>query len=356
MKAMATRLARAAVNGTLTPAADALGLLDRALRRAMRGRSVWLVAMYHRVLPEAEAPAVDIGLQVGAARFGEQLRFLRSRFTVLRVGEVVERLRAGRSLPPHIASVTFDDGYEDNLRVATPILAQHGLPWSLYVTTGGIAGGEGLWWDRALAVLAALQSPSLDLRSLGLAQFAHVEPVPDSARTAWIESVLDRLWSLPLELVERVIEAIERQYQVQPAPAPGRLKGEQLAALAAAGVELGSHTHSHRNLALAGREQVRADILRGASELEAMSGASARGFAYPGGRLSSGVAAVVRELDLDYALAVDGRVNIEQVDRYRIQRVGMPNGPLHALKLALLRHLLRGPAHFGVAARGDLAA
>jgi peptidoglycan/xylan/chitin deacetylase (PgdA/CDA1 family) len=349
-------LARAVVTRALTPPADTLGLLDWALSAAMRTRSIWLVSMYHRVLPEAEAPKVDIGLQVSAARFIEQLQFLQSRFAVLRVGEVVDRLRAEKPLPLHIASITFDDGYEDNLRVAAPILGRLGLPWSLYVTTGGLASGEPLWWDRALGVLAALESTTLDLRRLGLAQFARVEAIPQTPRTSWIVSVLSRLWSLPLELAIDAVDTIERQYRVRPEAVPGRLTGEQLAALAASGVELGSHTHSHRNLALADMPQVRADIRRGATELEALTGATLGGFAYPGGHLSRGAAAAVRELGIPYALAVDDRINIERVDCYRIQRVGMPDQPLHALKLSLLRHLYRGPARFGSVLYGERAA
>ncbi len=58
-----------------------------------------------------------------------------------------EALKQSRSLghwPEHTVAITFDDGYENNLRVAQPILARHGFTASSYLITGHV-GGEHDW-------------------------------------------------------------------------------------------------------------------------------------------------------------------------------------------------------------------
>jgi len=45
----------------------------------------------------------------------------------------LEARRGTRPLPPHPLLISFDDGWDDNVRYAAPILAAQGTPWALFV-------------------------------------------------------------------------------------------------------------------------------------------------------------------------------------------------------------------------------
>jgi len=78
--------------------------------------------------------------------------------TALTISDLVGRLDRGEALPAGTVAVTFDDGYEDNLTVAAPMLAARGLPATVNLTTGflpgcpgpsaGPARGAMIGWDR----------------------------------------------------------------------------------------------------------------------------------------------------------------------------------------------------------------
>ena len=40
-----------------------------------------------------------------------------------------------------MVSITFDDGYRDNLTLAQPVMEREGVPFTLFVTTGGMETG-----------------------------------------------------------------------------------------------------------------------------------------------------------------------------------------------------------------------
>ena len=42
--------------------------------------------------------------------------------------------------------ITFDDGYRDNYTLAYPLLKQHGIPFTVYVTTSFIDNQQPMWW------------------------------------------------------------------------------------------------------------------------------------------------------------------------------------------------------------------
>ena len=46
-----------------------------------------------------------------------------------------------------VLSVTFDDGYRDNLTNGLPVLEHHGVPGLIYVATGLMRGESVPWWD-----------------------------------------------------------------------------------------------------------------------------------------------------------------------------------------------------------------
>jgi len=130
-------------------------LLASSRRRA----GTWTVLTYHRigVAPpgggEAEGPDL-----VSPARFRAQIRWLRRHYEVLPVGEAFERMRGGGAPARPLASITFDDGYRDNVDVALPILRAEGCRATLYVTVEAVREGLPPWTHRLardLAILAA---------------------------------------------------------------------------------------------------------------------------------------------------------------------------------------------------------
>ena len=63
--------------------------------------------------------------------------------------EVVEMLREGRKLPPGAVWLSFDDGFDDTLRSAVPLLRARRIPATFFLPTG-ILDGDGLfpWLTR----------------------------------------------------------------------------------------------------------------------------------------------------------------------------------------------------------------
>lgn len=93
------------------------------------GRSRLTVLNYHQVNDLAE----DFST-VSTCAFRKQMQFLKDHYHVVPLSDAVQRLRR----PGHseqLVSITFDDGYADNARVAAPILRSLGLPATFFVST-----------------------------------------------------------------------------------------------------------------------------------------------------------------------------------------------------------------------------
>jgi peptidoglycan/xylan/chitin deacetylase (PgdA/CDA1 family) len=67
-------------------------------------------------------------------RFAQQLQFLAREFTPVSLTEAVERLQLGRMEGDEIA-VTFDDGFQNQLENAAPLLAEHGFSACFFLVT-----------------------------------------------------------------------------------------------------------------------------------------------------------------------------------------------------------------------------
>ena len=60
------------------------------------------------------------------------------------LGQALNHSRSSGRWPERTVAITFDDGYENNLRLAQPILARHEFTATIYVITGHV-GGEHDW-------------------------------------------------------------------------------------------------------------------------------------------------------------------------------------------------------------------
>ncbi len=87
-------------------------------------------------------------------------------------------------------------------------------------------------------------------------------------------------------------------------PAADMLRSADLPGLEAAGVEIGAHSHTHRQLDLLPEQAVAAELSRSGALLAEMLGHRIRSFAYPHGYCSARVRRLVAEAGFDSACAV----------------------------------------------------
>ncbi|KES06817.1 polysaccharide deacetylase [Streptomyces toyocaensis] len=207
------------------------------------------VLMYHAVAAE---PGEDTrALSVSPEAFAAQMAVIADRgMTPVTTAELAARWRTGRPLPALPVLVTFDDGYEGVHRHALPVLAGHGFPATLFVSTGWLRGPYGT--GRG----------------------------PDT--------MLD--W-------------------------------DQVRELAAAGVEIGGHSHSHPQLDQLDEGRLRSELMLCKEIVSDQLGSVPVSFAYPYGYSSRRVREAVRETGYAQALAVGNGLARRAQGPYALRRV-----------------------------------
>jgi peptidoglycan/xylan/chitin deacetylase (PgdA/CDA1 family) len=114
-----------------------------ATLRTTNHREPVQILFYHRV---ADDHPNDWTMSTRS--FARQIRWLRSRFDIVTLSEAQSRISSGRNQRP-TACITFDDGYADNRRFAIPLLLNHRVPFTYFVSTNHVLGGESFPHDVA---------------------------------------------------------------------------------------------------------------------------------------------------------------------------------------------------------------
>jgi peptidoglycan/xylan/chitin deacetylase (PgdA/CDA1 family) len=146
--------------------AGATGIYARDFRSRM------LVVAFHRVNDRLPAD----GLTCTSAQFEAFCRFFRKYFRVVPFEEQVLACARGEDMGGTL-SITFDDGYLDNIEVAAPILRKYRLPATFFVTTGFIGSKRVPFWDEELPVQPGWMSweQVRELASQGFAIGCHTD-------------------------------------------------------------------------------------------------------------------------------------------------------------------------------------
>ncbi|MER6471818.1 polysaccharide deacetylase family protein [Streptomyces collinus] len=97
------------------------------------------ILMYHAVASAPNNATRD--LSVAPEAFAEQMALIGDLgLTPVTTAGLAAHWRRGGPLPARPVLITFDDGYEGVHRHALPVLARHGFPATLFVSTGWIKG------------------------------------------------------------------------------------------------------------------------------------------------------------------------------------------------------------------------
>lgn len=232
------------------------------------------IFIFHRVLQEADPL---LSFEPSAEEFDWIVRFISRTFTVLPLGEAARRLKAG-TLPPAAATITFDDGYADNLLVAWPILKRYAVPATFFIATSFLEGGR-MWNDDVIEAFRLSRKDELDLSEFDLG----IHRLTDtSSRVKGYEAVLGKLKYFEHRRRCEIAGEIANRCEV-PKVAELMMTHRQLGLLHDEGAEIGGHTRTHPILERLDDTAAMKEIESGKQELEAIIGKAVRVFAYPNG-------------------------------------------------------------------------
>lgn len=280
----------------------AIGL--RAWRRTP-GRGAAAI-LYHGVAEEITDAFVE-AVHVEAGLFRRQVRHLKEHHTIVPLEEIVAVLESGGQPADDWVTLTFDDGYRNNLTCAMDILHQEGrLPMTLFAVSDFI-GSETTMPTVALkmcilyarAARLRIPQPGGGWRELDLRRRRQRANAYWMAHEALRACAPDGQAELMREFVSQLgdgeLEEIRRRF-----PSFDWLDWDELRELAGAGAEVGSHGCSHVSLGRAtGRDRVRHEIVESRRRIRAELGRVSDHFAYPYGTPADVSEAAIEALGAD---------------------------------------------------------
>ena len=336
---------------------DAIGDFGaRAVGKLLFGAPLNIL-MYHGVVETP--PALFDWCFLDVDRFAAQMAWLAAQPVEVRpLGEAVSDLRAGRLRRPTVA-LTFDDGYRNNVEVALPVLARHGLPATIFLTTGFVGGAKALWASRVALAVDASERARLTWRGHGYALATAAERAATSA--ALQEVIKARAGGDPGAAVGELEAALGVPIDPDvPRHSPfAPMDAADIAAARASGlVDFGAHTVTHPILAQLEDGALAAEIDGSVRAVAELTGEPCRAFAYPNGRpvdWDERAVARLAQAGVTAAVSTVQRPNWPTADPLRLARWGVGadmslrrfRATVHNVHPAALRAL---PARAGSAA------
>lgn len=268
------------------------GVLWLLAAARLRGRIV--VLTYHRVLPAENqdeshsSPAIIVRPQT----FDRHMRFVRKYLEPLTLTQFIERLESHRPWRGASCLVTFDDGWQDTLTHALPVLRRHEVPAVLFAAIDYIGSGQCFWQERLSAALHRCGSQgnpralAAELqRQLGLPE----GPLADRAS---VRAVIDSLKSRPPAEAEEWTRRLEETCgSFDAAGIDCFLSWPEATELVRSGlVSMGSHAMSHRPLTQLTPDEVLRELSMSRVCLKQKLGVDAVAIAYPNGDADERVA------------------------------------------------------------------
>lgn len=331
---------------------DGVGGVTALLRLRERFVGPWLpVLTYHRIVDLPPGYPFD-GEVVDCtpALFERQMAVLGRHFSAVGVAELCAFFDGEAPLPRNPVMITFDDGYRDNHEHALPILRRHGLKGVFFIATEPLEHRRLYWWDRVAWIFNHATRDTLRL--------AYPVPLALDLRAgreraaAIVLQLIKEQYRLDLgRLLDELTAAAglawnaDRERELAD---PLLMTWEQVCELRRCGMDVQSHTRTHRPLHTLDRQALIAELAGSREVLAGRLGEAPIAIAYPVGQSIAALPRIPRLLAgagyrLGFSCATGVNALWGRVDPFDIKRMGAGAEPsLAGFRAAVALPLLDG--------------
>lgn len=228
-------------------------------------------------------------MDVGA--FERCVRHLSKKYTVLSLEEACSKDCPTSPSKP-IATISFDDGYHDNLEYAAPILLKYDCPASFYIVTDCIDHGHMVWTQEIKHYFSHTKSATFSADLSYLPQHLRTDGWKTRRqRLAYAQQVRNFLLKAPQGLRDSFLINMRSAFP-DVTPVNPMMTWDDVRQLHAAGFVIGSHTKSHPVLStLINKADIEAELRLSAERIRDILGEFPVSIAYPFGAFNKKVTA-----------------------------------------------------------------
>lgn len=238
-----------------------------------------LILVYHRVLERAYFnPLYNI---VTKSNFIKQVDEITKRYPVTTLTDIIRQSQCGQTKAKTQVVLTFDDGYCDNYDIVLPILRKKSLPAAFFLITDYINGNFSLWDWQVFHIL----SDNTLVRSMNIGNHI-IRQAPFESRASYIFRILARMKPISFAMRHEIISALKKETKAKFDPPYEKercMNWEEVKKISDAGMEIGSHSLSHRSLAKIPFEDAAQELKKSKEIIEQNINRECRHFSFPYG-------------------------------------------------------------------------
>jgi peptidoglycan/xylan/chitin deacetylase (PgdA/CDA1 family) len=256
------------------------------LNRLLARTGTWqglLVLNYHRIGTASGSPFDHALWSATRDDFARQVCWVAERFPVVGPAQLDDvlsgRVRRG-------VMFSFDDGYRDNFTEAFPVLQEHGVPATFFISTGFIDRPWVPWWDEVCWMIRSTTCEVLQLpEEFGGPYELNRNADPELTRAT--QTILRRYKAIPSHRTADFLDALADVAGTGRCPAEVAdglwMTWDMIREMRDAGMFFGGHTHTHPVLARLTPDEQDREIETCRNRLDAELGPGTDAFSYPVG-------------------------------------------------------------------------
>lgn len=250
-----------------------------------RGHAVYFLT-YHSISTSSPAIPADLGLCVSPEEFENHMKYISTYCNPLSLFEAEEILSGKKEPIKNAVTVTFDDGYRDNLTNALPVLKKYRVPATIFLITGIVGTGKRPW----------LINLYFDIFQSQQSEISFEIPHSDQKHKFYLRNKAEK-YALMLSLrfilknlrgadrkstIYIITEQLKKDHQTLHLDHLKMLSWDDVVFLKKEGIAFGSHSVNHLILDNEDDETLFTEVTASKKTIEGHIGSEVTAFAYPG--------------------------------------------------------------------------
>jgi len=241
---------------------------------------------------------------ITAEQFEEHLKYFSDEFDVIGISRAFEYAESNHKPERNTITISFDDGYRNNLYVALPLLKKYNIQTTFFISSMCTQEMDLRIWADIVACLDYFHKD--DIIELDSKRFKNLVEIESKI------SLTDFLKTSDASSRDNYLDYLTLKYNIKkkldsiPSEVWKLLTGEELKELSSSDiVEIGSHGHLHYNLAEVGAAVAKKELEYSKELLQNIVGKEINSVAYPDGSYNNETKNIAENLGYKYQLAVN---------------------------------------------------